>query len=82
MAGATPPVFIMWIVILIFLTGCTTYSHQATIRVKKDKVEFYSKNSQFQAKVKNDKIEAEYNSQKPSLIEDVLKATVIKEVNK
>jgi len=64
------------------LTGCTALTHQATIKVDGDRVEFYSKSSQFQAKVKKGDIEAEYNSQKPSLIEDVLKAMTIKQINK
>jgi len=70
------------ILLAISLTGCASLTHQATIKVKENKVEFYSKSSQFQAKVKKGDIEAEYNSQKPSLIEDVLKAMTIKDVNK
>jgi len=70
------------ILCIINLTGCATLTHQATIKVKQNKVEFYSKSSQFQAKVKKGDVEAEYNSQKPSLIEDVLKAMTIKQVNK
>jgi len=68
--------------IFFLLTGCTTLTHQATIKVYEDRVEFYSKSSQFQAKVKKGDLEAEYNSQKPSLIEDVLKAMTIRQVNK
>ena len=67
---------------LLFLTGCSTLSKQAIIKVKENKVEFYSKSSQFQAKVKKGDMEAEYSSQKPSLVEDVLKAMTIKEVNR
>ena len=68
--------------IYFLLIGCTTLTHQATIKVYEDKVEFYSKSSEFQAKVKKDNIEAEYNSQKPSLIEDILKAMTIRQINK
>jgi len=68
--------------ILLFLTGCSTLSKQAIIKVKENKVEFYSKSSQFQAKVKKGDVEAEYSSQKPSLVEDVLKAMTIREVSR
>jgi len=68
--------------IFFLLTGCTALTHQATIKVYENKVEFYSRSSEFQAKVKKGEIEAEYNSQKPSLIEDVLKAMTIRQVNK
>ena len=68
--------------IFFLLTGCTTLTHQATIKVYKNKVEFYSRSSEFQAKVKKGEIEAEYNSKKPSLIEDVLKAMTIRQVNR
>ena len=64
------------------LVGCSTLSKQAVIKVKENKVEFYSKNSQFQAKVKKGDLEAEYSSQKPSLVDDVLKAMTIREVNR
>lgn len=73
---------VMFLLCIVSLTGCSTLSKQAIIRVKENKVEFYSKNSQFQAKVKKGDIEAEYNSQKPSLVEDVLKAVTIRQVNK
>ena len=66
--------------IFFLLAGCATLTHQATIKVYEDRVEFYSKSSQFQAKVKKGDLEAEYNSQKPSLIEDVLKAMTIRQV--
>jgi len=67
---------------LLFLTGCATLAHQATIKVYEDRVEFYSKSSQFQAKVKKGDLEAEYNSKKPSLVEDILKIMTIKEIEK
>jgi len=73
---------IISILCIINLMSCATLTHQATIKVKQNKIEFYSKTSQFQAKVKKGDVEAEYNSQKPSLIEDVLKAMTIKQVNK
>ena len=72
----------LFIILFIGLAGCTTLTHQATIQIKKNKIEFYSKNSQFQAKLKKGDLEAEYNSQKPSLVEDVLKMMIIKKVDK
>ena len=69
-----------YLIFSLLLAGCTTLTHQATIKVYKNKVEFYSKSSEFQAKVKKGDMEAEYNSQKPSLIEDVLKAMTIRQV--
>ena len=71
-----------YLIFLLLLAGCTTLTHQATIKVYENKIEFYSKSSEFQAKVKKGDIEAEYNSQKPSLIEDVLKAMTIRQVNR
>ena len=73
---------IIFILCIINLIGCATLTHQATIKVKQNKVEFYSKSSQFQAKVKRGDMEAEYSSQKPSLVDDVLKAMTIREVNR
>jgi len=70
------------ILYIVNLMGCATLTHQATIKVKQNKVEFYSKTSQFQAKVKKGDVEAEYSSQKPSLVEDVLKAMTIREVSR
>ena len=71
-----------YLIFFLLLAGCTTLSKQSVIKVYEDKVEFYSKSSEFQAKVKKGDMEAEYNSKKPSLVEDVLKAMTIRQVSR
>jgi len=66
---------------LIFLTGCVSaYKKKAIIKVYPEKVEFWSQSDEFQAKIKQDKVEAEYNSQKPSLFDEIIKVWVIKQM--
>jgi len=68
---------------ILLLLGCTTlYNRKAVIKLYDNKVEFWSKSEEFEAKVKKGDVEASYSSKKPSLLDDVIKVWAVKQIER